>query len=210
MTMDTTPGPRPQLHERFLKYLPALLISHMLITVPTFVISLALAYATFVQANATRKIQQSETWPYVSYGTSNVTEEGVEEISFAFDNDGVGPARIKQVEFIYAGKPMESPRAFLQQCCGDSEKGRTEFMSSQFEVVLRPGQSTRFIRLAKRPDNQAVWDRLETERWKVVVRACYCSIFDDCWVLDSQTNDPQPVKACPSNWVRFEERPFRR
>lgn len=193
---------------RLVKYLPALAIGHMLVTVPAFVISLALAYATFIQANATRKIQQSETWPYVSYGTSDITDEGVDEISFVLGNDGVGPARLKQLEFLYDGRPMDTPRKFLQACCGDPPKRPTPFMSSNFEVVLRPGESTKFIRLVKRPDNIAVWDRLEVERWKVAIRACYCSIFDDCWVLDSRKADPERVKACPANWALFEERPF--
>lgn len=206
--IDPTPDSRTALAERWLKFLPAMMIGHVLITVPTFVISIALAYATFVQAEATRKIQQSKTWPYVSYGTSDVTEEGVEEISFQLGNDGVGPARLKQLEFLYGGRPMETPRKFLQACCGDSPDRPTPFMSSKFEVVLRPGETTRFIRLVKRPDNLAVWDRLEIERWNVAVRACYCSIFDDCWVMDSRVADPQPVKVCPTDWSRFEERPF--
>ena len=48
---------------------------------------------------------------------------------------------------------------------------------------------------------------LNDERWKVVVRTCYCSIFDDCWVFDSRRNRPDPVKACPADWTKFEERP---
>ncbi len=196
-----------QLPSRLLKYLPLMMAGHLLITIPTFVISIALAYATFVQAEATRKIQQSETWPYISYGTSNVTDDGVPEITFVLGNDGVGPARIKQLEFVYDGKPMQSPRSFLQLCCGDSKDDPTDFMSSEFEVVLRPGETSRFIRLVRRPDNEAVWNRLETERWKVAIRTCYCSIFDDCWVLDSRTNDPQSVAVCPADWARFEERP---
>ena len=42
---------------------------------------------------------------------------------------------------------------------------------------------------------------------EIAVRACYCSIFDDCWVMDSRKQDPEPVKACPAEWTRFEERP---
>lgn len=205
---DPTPESRDALAQRWLKFLPAMMIGHALITVPAFVISIALAYATFVQAEATRKIQQSESWPYVSYGTSDITDEGVEEISFVLGNDGVGPARLKQLEFLYDGKPMETPRKFLQACCADRPERPIPFMSAEFEVVLRPGESTKFIRLVKRPDNIAVWNRLEVERWKVAVRACYCSIFDDCWVMDSRGDDPQPVKACPAGWAKFEERPF--
>jgi hypothetical protein len=204
---DPPPDSQNLIGQRWLKFLPAMMIGHVLITVPAFVISIALAYATLVQAEATRKIQQSETWPYVSYGTSDVTDEGIEEISFQLGNDGVGPARLKQLEFLYNGRPMQSPRIFLQACCGDPPGRPTPFMSSNFETVLRPGENIGFIRLVKSAHNSAVWDKLELERWKVAVRYCYCSIFDDCWVKDSRKADPEPVKVCPANWSRFEERP---
>lgn len=200
--------PTPATLTRLAKYLPALLIGHMFVTVPTLVISLALAYATFVQADATRKIQRSETWPFISYGTSNISPEGTEVIAFNLANDGVGPARLKAIEFLYAGRPMTHPRAFLQRCCGDSQANPTPFMSSPVDGVLRPGEITHFIRLVKSPANAAIWDRLQVERWKVTIRACYCSIFDDCWVLDSRTKDPQPVDVCPAAWTKFEERPY--
>ena len=158
--MNDTPQESPNsLPGRLLRYLPILMIGNLLISIPTFVISIALAYATFVQAEATRKIQQSETWPYISYGTSNISDDGKDEISFTLGNDGLGPARVKQIEFLYDGKPIKSPRQFLQTCCGDRPENPTKFMSSNPEVVLRPGEATRFIRLAKRPDNVGLWDR---------------------------------------------------
>src|SRR6478735_3323605 len=63
--------PEKPLAERLIKYLPIFVVSHALVTIPTYIMSIALAYATFVQADATKKIQMSETWPNVSYGTSN-------------------------------------------------------------------------------------------------------------------------------------------
>ena len=31
------------------------------------------------------------------------------------------------------------------------------------------------------------------------IRYCYCSIFDECWLVDSEydTQDPQAVASCP-------------
>jgi hypothetical protein len=204
--MDSAPDRGPAWTDRFIKYLPMLAIGHMLITVPTLVISLALAYATFVQADATRKIQISETWPYISYGTSNISDDGRDEISFNLTNNGVGPARLMQLELLYRGKPMPSPRAFLRTCCAGDQ--RMSFMSSPVDGVLRPGQTASFIRLPKRADNEAIWEKLEQERWEVVVRSCFCSIFGDCWVFDSRRKqDATPVESCPARWVKFEERP---
>jgi hypothetical protein len=110
------PPPNKDFAERLLKYLPALMFGHLFITIPAFVISLALAYATFVQADATHKIQQSETWPYVSYGTSN-TNEGKPEISFN-TNGGVGPAKLVAMQLTYRqadGQPARIPEPVLRR-----------------------------------------------------------------------------------------------
>jgi hypothetical protein len=189
---------------RVAKFLPAFSLGQMLITLPTFAISLALAYATFVQADAARKTQLSETWPYISYSTSNATPEGVQQISFVLENNGVGPARLEQMEFLYKGEAMRNPREFLRKCCAGEAK--FAFMSAAVTGVLRPGEKTEFIRLARSDKNATIWDKLNDERWSAIVRSCYCSIFDDCWVADSRQNRPQPVKACPADWTKFEER----
>lgn len=208
MVQEQTPPPplEQPLPNKLLKYLPVYVVSHALVTIPTFIISIVLAYATFVQADATRKIQASETWPFVSYSTNNSTPEGKLEITLSLTNNGVGPARLEAMEFLYNGKPMSNPREFLNRCCGWDSK--FVFMSEPVTGVLRPGQQTNFIRLTKTDENAKIWDRLNAERWHVVVRSCYCSIFDDCWVADNRQKSPQSVKVCPPDWKTFDERPY--
>jgi len=183
----------------------SLLSAQVLVTLPTLVISLALAYFAFVQADASRKMQRTETWPYVSYGTDNSSPEVKDEISFSLSNDGVGPARLEEMEFVYDGRPMSNPVEFIRDCCAADKT--LVFSTDRVDGVLRPGEKRNFIRLAKTDANKATWDRLNDERWKVVVRTCYCSIFDDCWVFDSSKKRPDPVKACPADWSKFEEQP---
>jgi hypothetical protein len=192
------------------KFLLPLMNGQAVMAVATLVISLALAYATFVQADAARKSQISQTWPYVSYGTDNSSPEVKNEISFSLSNDGVGPARLDEIEFLYDGKPVSSPLEFLSACCATEAKAVSKnltFTTDRVDGVLRSGEQRRFIRLPKTEQNAPLWDRLNNERWKVVVRTCYCSIFDDCWVFDSRNKRPDAVKACPANWTKFEERP---
>jgi len=191
-------------------FLRSLLKTEMLITLPTLVISLALAYFSFVQADASRKMQRTETWPYVSYGNDNSSPEVKDEISFSLSNDGVGPARLQEMEFIYAGKPMRDPLEFVASCCAAAAKAVAKnltYTTDRVDGVLRPGEKRSFIKLAKTDENVSLWNRLNDERWKVVVRTCYCSIFDDCWVFDSGKGQPDEVKICPANWTKFGEHP---
>jgi hypothetical protein len=117
------------------------------------------------------------------------------------------------MEFLYAGQPMSSPLEFISKCCAAEAKaaaGSLTFTTDRVDGVLRAGERRRFIRLAKTGANAPLWNRLNDERWKVVVHTCYCSIFDDCWVFDSRKKGPERVKACPADWTRFEERPTQR
>jgi hypothetical protein len=43
----------------------------------------------------------------------------------------------------------------------------------------------KFLEILARPGNSIIY--------------CYCSIFDDCWVVDSEVDlqTPEPVAACP-------------
>ena len=190
--------------------LRALLRTEILITLPTLVISIALAYFSFVQADASRKMQRTETWPYVSYGTDNSSPQVKDEISFNLSNDGVGPARLEEMEFLYNGKPMRDPANFIRNCCSATVRtvGKNlTYTTESVDGVLRPGEKRGFMRLAKTDENAALWNQLNDERWKVVVRTCYCSIFDDCWVFDSDKGQPDEVKSCPADWTKFEELP---
>jgi len=202
--MDDAPDPKEVPKDRPL--LRSLLKVEILITLPTLIISVALAYFSFVQADVSRKMQRTETWPYVSYGTDNSSPEVKNEISFSLSNDGVGPALLKEVEFLYDRRPMRDPIEFIQHCCAVAAKAAAKnltFTTDRVDGVLRPGEKRKFIRLAQTEQNKPLWNKLNEERWKVVTRSCYCSIFDDCWVFDSRTEQPSEVKNCPTDWTKF-------
>jgi hypothetical protein len=203
--MDEVPAPEDRGAERPRRGLGALLSAQALVSLPTLVISVALAYFAFVQADASRKMQRTETWPYVSYVTDNSSPDVKDEISFSLSNDGVGPARLQGLEFIYDGTPMHDPVEFIRECCA---AGKTfKLTTDRVDGVLRPGDKRQFIRMAKVDENSDTWERLNVERWKVVVRTCYCSIFDECWVFDSRRAQPDAVKSCPADWTKFGEQP---
>jgi len=209
-SMDEASEPSEAGSDRSRQGLRSLLTVQMLATLSTLVISLVLAYFSFVQADASRKMQRTETWPYVSYETDNSSPEVKDEISFSLSNDGVGPARLDEVELFYRGKAMRDPPEFILNCCAAEAHAvgkNLTYTTDRVDGVLRPGEQRKFMRLAKTDKNAVLWNALNVERWKVTVRTCYCSIFDDCWVFDSAKRNPDQVKACPADWKKFEERP---
>ncbi|WP_129791997.1 hypothetical protein [Sphingosinicella sp. CPCC 101087] len=193
--------------DRVAKYLPWLAFAHVAIGAPTLLLTLVLAYATFVQADATRKMQVGGALPYVAYGTSNANEEGEEEISLNLSNDGVGPALLGPIEIRYDGQAMRDAQELLARCCGlQAGQGQSFSVAPASSIALRPGERVDVLRITRTPANAAVWDRLDSERWRLRVRSCYCSIFDDCWTIDGTQSQPQPVEGCPTDWTVYSVR----
>lgn len=207
---DTVPQPAPamaaEVGSRFLRYLPIITIAHFVIGLPALIASLALAYFAFVQADATQKMQTGGVMPFVTFGTSNVDAEGNPDIALTLTNNGVGPAILGPIEIRYKGKPVLTPIDMLERCCtGTEARGLSFATAPSSRIAVRPGESIEIISLPRTSANEKVWRRFNVERWKLDVRSCYCSIFNDCWITEGMQGLPKPVKQCPANWSLYDE-----
>ena len=64
--------------------------------------------------------------------------------------------------------------------------------------VLGVDEWVNFLLLPRQGTSEQLWQTLNRERRKIELRACYCSVLDDCWLFDSAAEDPQPVRTCPA------------
>jgi len=193
----------PSALDKLLKYVPILALSNLLVSAPAFLISIGVAYFTFVQAEATEKMQIATVWPHVTADTSNLAENGEPQMRLNLANQGVGPALIKGMEVSYRGKAYPDPHALLRACCVPDGAIRLIISTSNGEV-MRPGEEIDFLRFA--PDALPVggFERFEAARGEIGIRVCYCSVFDDCWIADNEREgDPKPVEQCPADWVQY-------
>lgn len=191
---------------RLLRYLPLITIAHFLIGLPALIASLALAYFAFVQADATQKMQTGGVMPFVTFGTSNGDEEGNQDIALTLTNNGVGPAILGPIEIRYEGKPVSTPIDLLEACCTETGARPLRFSTSPSTgIAARPGETIKFISFPRTPASEKIWQRFNKERWKLKVRACYCSIFNDCWVTEGMQGLPKAVNKCPANWSLYRE-----
>jgi hypothetical protein len=189
------------------RWLPFAMAGHFIVGVPALLISLVVAYGTFVQAGATQKMQQAAAWPFVAYGTGNYTADGQRLVNLTFSNNGLGPALIGAVEVRFGGRAMRSPVELLTACCGYRQGQTMQLRTAPIvNVALRPGEEVMFMSLPAVPANAGMVDRLDAVREAIQVRACYCSIFEDCWTVEGVQARPQPVKACPTDWTVWRQR----
>ncbi len=197
----------PPALRRIARWLPFAMVGHFVVGVPALLISLVVAYGTFIQAGATQRMQQAAAWPFVAYQTGNYTGDGERLVSLYFRNNGLGPALVGPVEISFAGRPMRSAVELLGACCGYRKGQEMQLRTSPIvNVALRPGEELLFMSLPAVPANAGMVDRLDAVREQIKVRACYCSIFEDCWTVEGPQAQPQPVKACPTNWTVWRQR----
>jgi hypothetical protein len=155
-----------------------------------------------INANHTQeRILAASVWPSLLFGTSNISQEGSAQISLDLLNRGTGPARVRWAEVLYDGIPVHDSEALLAQCCGQSPASQDKlqlFASGIQHRVVGADEWVTLLRVPKPESATTAWESLNQERHQVQLRLCYCSVLDDCWLLDSDRDDPRPVRQCPA------------
>jgi hypothetical protein len=158
----------------------------------------ALSLWLAVGANETQeRLLAASTWPYAQFSTGNRLDDGTSAITLNLHNAGVGPARVKWVTVEHGGAPRTDSVALLKACCGGSGKLVTTITSDPARVLVA-GEQVTFMRFDEAAADPEVWKAFNRERFKLRVRACYCSVLDACWILDSTRREPEPVAQCPA------------
>jgi hypothetical protein len=158
------------------------------------VLSMVSVFIAMRDNRTMERMVAASTWPNISYGTDNDTKEAPNTITLNLKNTGVGPARLETLELFYKGKPMSSSVEFLRSCCG---KGHRSYGISEWrDDVLPARDEISLISFPAQGNDPAVWATLNAERMNVRLRVCYCSVFDECWVEDTDAARPKRVEQC--------------
>ncbi len=178
---------------RWMRFMPLMAAAQILIGAPAFFISIVVAWATFVQADATRKMQEASAWPRLETGTSFDNSGDERTVAITLGNKGIGPALIQSVRITLDGAPYNDFPALAIDLNGGDWEGA---MSQQaFEGVIQAGETLEIVRLTGGSMRAAFARALRDVR--IQGEICYCSIYGTCWLL--QTNKPlAEVAMCPN------------
>jgi hypothetical protein len=172
----------------------------VLLGVSAVSISLISLFLAIANGRAMERLVQSNSWPFVEIGSSDVESDSTPHIRFFIANKGVGPARIETLEVTYNGTPMNSPRGLLNALLSRTTVPPHPRMivSSIVHNVLAAREQLSFFDV--KPDDLSAEDYAVMDRGlkKVKFIACYCSVFDECWLADSSKTQPSKVKQCPA------------
>ncbi len=158
-------------------------------------IAVVALYAALAESDAARKQTAAAVWPFVQLTISDHLSEGRAEFRISLTNAGVGPARMRSMRVLLLDEPLRDWHQAMQLLgeAGTHRLGQS-FVSRR---VLIPGETI---------DMVATMDRVLVEKFLGTlaqpgnsITYCYCSIFDACWVVDSEKDlqSPEPVEQCP-------------
>lgn len=94
---------------------------------------------------------------------------------------------IKYARLSYDNKAVKSWPEYLQMRSGRIV-GHTQ--SNISSIVLSAEESTKPMET-----NDAEVAKLLSDKDNLQIELCYCSIYDECWLVD-RTNNPTPVAQC--------------
>jgi hypothetical protein len=158
-------------------------------------IAIVALYAALTESEATRKQTSAAVWPFVQLTIHDHLSEIGAEFRITLTNAGVGPARMRSMRVLLGGEPLHDWHEAMARM---GEEG-THRLAQSFAArrVLIPGETVDIV---------ATTDRVLVEKFLTTLARpgnsivyCYCSIFDECWLIDSDKDlqTPDPVGQCP-------------
>jgi hypothetical protein len=184
----------------------------LVVSVISLWVAIATEKANQKMVDANYRMVAAASWPFLQIDSGN-DDNGKHRITLELQNAGIGPAKIQSFEVLWRGKAYASSAALLRDCC--ARAGQTHFETGTLPVqgvVLRPGDQRQFFRYDLKPDDADTWKAFDRVRQhELAYRACYCSVFDECWISPLNTAQArhtlqvQPVKACPTPTTSYEQ-----
>jgi hypothetical protein len=168
------------------------------------VVSLITLWVAVTSNHTQERMLAASTWPTLEYGTGNRDDEGRDLITLELGNNGIGPARLRGVQVFYKGERVRNSVDLLKHCCELHDQPIQTVTSGTRGRVLKAGDRITFMAFPKAINPEEIWKRFNQERFKVEVRACYCSVLNDCWNFDSTRTNAEPMKSCPALAVEEE------
>lgn len=178
----------------------------MLVGVSAVFIGVCALLVSVYEARLMREEQRSSVLPILELGRSHyVTDDSADRdkwrLSFHAANVGIGPARVLDFRVTVDRQAHKTWDSAMKALLGVN----TEIRYGQSSINGRTIPADREITMFDLSDQQFAhaivgeFDRLDFE-------ACYCSVFDECWVSSySGFGGVQAVEACEKDDDSFTE-----
>jgi len=153
----------------------------MIVALSALLIGLVTAFTSIYSAYVDRAYSRAAVWPRLEI----LRSFNLDSFSYSVTNNGTGPALIKHAKIKYGSKYIER--------WSDVKKITGIKQSHIGNRTLSP-QNTITPLSYKGEDAEMFLTADES----IGIELCYCSIYDECWVIDRR-NHPVLIESCIVN-----------
>ena len=128
---------------------------------------------------------------------NNMNLKSNAHMRLSIKNSGVGPAIIDRFEILYKGVSYNSPRGskgLLDAIFAGAPQPAFTSDSSVSGAILPARESINVIGVPI--TSRQTLQLLVAAEPDIKMKACYCSVLDECWETNFDHKRPQPVKEC--------------
>jgi hypothetical protein len=153
------------------------------------------------EGHANRLHQRLSVQPYVSFGFYYDSDSA----HYALNNWGLGPATIRWFRATVDGKAQTSWRSVLR-AIGLGPNVQFKQSIPEPGVMMPPSSVSQSVDILS-VTGSAEKEALIVGNKRVQLEACYCSLYDECWLASTRTDRPTPRKSCepaPAETFRWE------
>jgi peptidoglycan/xylan/chitin deacetylase (PgdA/CDA1 family) len=143
-----------------------------------------------------QRLVYAQSTPILQFTTGNY-KEGRDVLGGTLTNVGSGAARIVWIRFMHDGQTFVNWQDLIRKLNNDSYPAFV-LTSGVERTILSAGEAKETFEWAipADPSELPAWRKLNDERWKVTSRACFCSLFDECWTSNLGGDPPVRVESC--------------
>jgi hypothetical protein len=146
------------------------------------------------------RLVRANSVPLLQFDTGNIGDDDrSSELYLAVRNAGTGPARIVWFELLQDGRPVRNYQDLLPPDARAARRADAGIVTGGIAPSMMPAGERRKLLSWPRPaggELQSAWDHLNDVRNGLKVEACYCSLFDECWLTSAAADVPRPVATC--------------
>lgn len=143
------------------------------------------------------RLVQAQSTPLLMLDSGNRADNDQPVISLTLSNVGTGPARILWFHLVDPSGVDYSGQAVTRRA---EQVGAIEVSSQRIALTLMRSGADRDVLSWPKPVGNlpalSQWQALDDIRFRLHASACYCSMFDACWITNFGSALPEPVSSC--------------
>jgi hypothetical protein len=176
----------------------AMAVAVLLVSTGSLYVALHTGHTMEALVHANERLVRAQSTPVLQYDHGNMSDDGIPAMAFRLTNVGTGAARIMWFEVA----PADARYSSIGQWVISTGASDAEFTSSSINRIVLAANEERIMLTWPQPADEAGrsrWAQIDAARFETKVRACYCSVFDQCWQSNLDADIPEEVPTCHRN-----------